>query len=191
MWALRLKSIKLSKLANYTRQLNMFLKISERGKLPGCSLLVAGLAITNICNIHENCKNYMWQGYCCSWLSTRYQSGRVGSIPGRATPKTWKLCDINAKHEARLENTTLGVDGWVQGNSSREVLPVTPINAAFYSKAAAWPKAQVSGDGRRRPLVTLQKEYRSEHNETELQVKQLSLLAAWPRLHKSLLPLIV
>jgi len=35
------------------------------------------------------------------------------------------------------------------------------ISAAFTAKAAAWLRAQASGDGRRRPLVTLRKQYRS------------------------------
>jgi len=33
-------------------------------------------------------------------------------------------------------------------------------SAAFSAKAATWPTAQASGDGRRRPLVTLLEEYK-------------------------------
>jgi len=56
-----------------------------------------------------------------------------------------------------LSSLVLGVDGWVQGNSS--------TSAAFTLKAATWPKVQESGDGCR-PLAD--KEYKSEYNETEL-----------------------
>jgi len=64
----------------------------------------------------------------------------------------------------------LGVDGWVQGNASRAVLQLTRHHAAFTTKIAAWPTAQASRDGRRRPLVTL-----PNVNETELIARRASV----------------
>jgi len=56
----------------------------------------------------------------------------------------------------------LGVDGCVQGNGLHVVLPLTRRQyRAFAMKAAAWHTAQASGDGDRRPLVTLRKKYRN------------------------------
>jgi len=52
----------------------------------------------------------------------------------------------------------LGVTGWVQGNGSRAVLPLTP--PPTHCEAAAWPTAQASGGGCRIPLVTLRKEHK-------------------------------
>jgi len=56
-------------------------------------------------------------------------------------------------------------------------------NVAFTSKVAAWSTAQASGEGHRRPLVTLRNGYRteSEYNETEyLKIEfQIIVLCAW------------
>ena len=42
-------------------------------------------------------------------------------------------------------------------------------SAAFTAKAVTWPTARTSGAGRRRPLVTLRKQYTSDYNKlTEL-----------------------
>jgi len=62
-----------------------------------------------------------------------------------------------------LSNPMLNVGGWVQENSSGTVLPLTRhhCNAAFTAEVAAWSTAQASGDGRRRPLVTLRMEYQA------------------------------
>jgi len=50
-----------------------------------------------------------------------------------------------------LSSLVLSVDGRVQGNDSRAVLRLA-TSAIFTAKVAAWPTAQASGDGRRRPL---------------------------------------
>jgi len=68
-------------------------------------------------------------------------------------------------HTEDLKNGTCGlvvdVGGWLPGNSSCAVLPLTRHSAAFTAKGAAWPPAQASGNGHRRPLVTLRNEYRN------------------------------
>jgi len=65
-----------------------------------------------------------------------------------------------------LSSFLLSVNGWVQRNGSHAMLTGHPV--LFTAKSAVWPTTQASGDGRRRPLVTLRKEYKSEYNETEV-----------------------
>jgi len=54
-----------------------------------------------------------------------------------------------------------GRRGWVQGNGPRAVLPLTLHQCSTYCKSSRVPTAQESGEWRRRPLATLQKQYKS------------------------------
>jgi len=98
------------------------------------------------------------------WAHTT-KACRLGSIPGRAIPNTWKMvlaaCPVSCSAlMGRCKDT---VYAWC--------CHWFATWTAFTVKAAAVPTMQASGNECRRPLVTLRKEYRNQvpdANETEL-----------------------
>jgi len=57
---------------------------------------------------------------------------------------------------------------WGCKDNSCMVLHWLTASIAFIAKAAVWPMLRLSRDGCIRPLTTLQKEYETECNETDL-----------------------
>jgi len=108
------------------------------------------------------------------FLQTQCKAGwmEMGSIPGRVIPKTgktvlaacvqplWLMLGISEKLHERCWH-------WLT------------TSAAFTANLAAWPTAQVSGNGGRRPLVTGQRE-QSEYNETDPEQHNVSTLHVGP-----------
>ena len=92
----------------------------------------------------------------CIWLSKGHQTGKLGAIPSRLCRRLekWHLRPIKPRAwrwwvVARIENCL------------RAIMPLTcqQCSMHYHTKAVTWPKAQASGDGRRRPLVTLPQEW--------------------------------
>jgi len=81
-------------------------------------------------------------------------TGRLGSIPRRVVPKTWKT--VLAPCSTSCSALMGGCNGTLHARCCHQLV----TSAAFTAKIAAWPTAQASGNGRRRPLVTRRKEYR-------------------------------
>ena len=91
------------------------------------------------------------------------KAGRLGSNPGTVILKNWKT--VCALCPASFPALMGGCEGTVHARCCHWF----PSSAAFTAKAAAWPNAQASGSGRRRPLVTLRKEsQKPSRNETGL-----------------------
>jgi len=90
-------------------------------------------------------------------LPTKLESG----FRFRFIPKTWK---------AVLASSALTcVGGCKQTVHARCCNNRLATSAAFPAKATAWPTAQASGNGRRRPVVPLEKRVQKARvNETEL-----------------------
>jgi len=83
------------------------------------------------------------------------KAGRLSSVPGRVMPKTCKTAYAGC----------LASFSALMGGCKRTVhtrcCHWLATSAAFTAKAVTWSTAQASRNGRRRPLVTLRKEYRN------------------------------
>ena len=90
-----------------------------------------------------------------SWLSTRRQTSSLSSIPTRVILKTWRM--VLAACPASCSALNVKRKEMVHARCCCHWL-VT--KEAFFTKVDAWPTAQVNGDGRRRPLLTLWKQYK-------------------------------
>ena len=101
-----------------------------------------------ICFMPDNTTNQI--NGIIDWRATK--AGRLGSIPVRVTPKTWKMV---------LPSLALGVN--VAHEQFCHWLAISP---AFTAKVAAWKTVQASGDGRRKHLAT-------SINETELKMHHI------------------
>jgi len=81
------------------------------------------------------------------------KAGRLGSVPVRVTPKTWKT--VPASCSALMDGCKEAIHAhWLA------------IRAPLTAKVVVWPTAQASGYGRRRPLVTLQSSTQTNINIT-------------------------
>ena len=80
------------------------------------------------------------------------EGGRLGSITGRVIPKTWKTVLVACPASCSA----------LMGGCKRTVYARCchwlATSVAFTAKATAWSTGYASGNGRRRPLVTLRKE---------------------------------
>jgi len=121
-----------------------------------------------------------WQQQCQKRRSERTntscfrcatEGGRLGSIPGRAIPKTWKMALV-----ACPASCSALMGGWKRTVYAR-CCHWLATSAAFTAKAVAWSTGHASGSGRRRPPITLGKQQKRKFDETELTIFNFKL--AW------------
>ena len=93
--------------------------------------------------------------------------GRLGSIPGRVIPKTWKTAHASCPASCSV------LMGGCKGTDDARCWHCLVTSATFTAKAAAWPTTQESGDGRCRPLATLQEGVQKQStSKTELNIRK-------------------
>jgi len=85
------------------------------------------------------------------------KAGMLGPIPGWVTEGL-------RNGTCGLASLVLGVNGWVQANSSHAVLPLTRHQCSIHCESSCVPRRKLAEVERRGPLVTFRNEYKRECN---------------------------